>query len=203
MKKIVLRGLKRDALETGSRQAAGDAKLEFKAGYQISATRAVGEVHELALEKDDLLEFIFDDDTTWFGGTDSLYHVFPEAAGRKRSAGEAFELPIYLDSGDNKRGFIGDIALKILNVFTKKAVTRKVKDIAIGLEKKLLQGRSGLYSVNGSFQLSKTTPKKIRPALFTFYPWYQFLYRWWFWRCIPFGTVELYGEYLCRQYPGF
>lgn len=166
MKKIVLRGLKRDALETGSRQAAGDAKLEFKAGYQISATRAVGEVHELALEKDDLLEFIFDDDTTWFGGTDSLYHVFPEAAGRKRSAGEAFELPIYLDSGDNKRGFIGDIALKILNVFTKKAVTRKVKDIAIGLEKKLLQGRSGLYSVNGSFQLSKTTPKKSdRPYL--------------------------------------
>jgi len=160
MKKIVLRGIKNDGAETVSRQTANDARLEWKASYQVSATRAIGEVHELNLGENDLLEFIFDDDSTWFGGTDSLYHVFPEATGRKRAAGETFELPAYLDSGDNKRGFIGDIALKILNVFTKKAVTRKVKDIAIGLEKKLLEGRSGLYSINNSFQFTKAAPKK-------------------------------------------
>lgn len=160
MKKIVLRGSKKENIEPSELKTATDAQLELKASYQLSATRAVGEIHELNIGRGDMLEFIFDDDTNWFGSSDALYDLFPEEAGRKRSVGEAFELPVFLDGQDAKRGFIGSVVLKILNVFGKKAVTHKVKDIAINLEKKLLQNMSGLYTVNAGFQLSKGPVKR-------------------------------------------
>ncbi|MDQ3845903.1 MAG: hypothetical protein M3342_18115, partial [Bacteroidota bacterium] len=52
-----------------------------------------------------------------------------------------------------------DIALKVLNVFTKKAIGREVRKLAEDLERKQLENQSGLYRVDGHFVLQKFVPE--------------------------------------------
>jgi CHAT domain-containing protein len=166
MKKIILRGIKREELPVVEAIATGPLPLQLKSSYLLSSSRSIGELHEVEFEKDDLLEFIFDDGTAWMGGTAALYDIYPESAARKRSVGDTFELPLHLSTNSTQRGWIGDVALKILNVFSPQAVTVKVKEIAANLEKKLLQGQSGLYKISAGFQLEKATIKTgIAPNL--------------------------------------
>jgi len=160
MKKIVVRGFKKDKFSPEEIQQAKDSKLELKGSYLFSTSRAAAEVHQLEFEKTDVLEFVFDDDTTWVGGSDIIHDIFPEAAAQKRDVGDSFEIPMYLKTDDANRSLLGDIALKALNVFAKKAVSQKVMDIAAKLEKKALENMSGVYAVNASFNLSKI-PVKI------------------------------------------
>ncbi len=155
MKKVIVRGFKKDNFTAAEIQSAKESKLELKSSYQFSTSRALAPVHELSFEKTDILEFIFDDDTTWIGGSAIIHDIFPETADQKRAAGESFEIPMYLKTDDATRSLVGDIALKFLNVFTKKAVTQKVIDIAARLEKKGLQNMSGVYFVNSRFDLHK------------------------------------------------
>ncbi len=173
MKKIIVRGFKTETLPGDETQAAKDSTLKLKASYRLSTSRAAADTHKLEFDKTDLLEFVFEDDTTWVGGSDIIHDLFPEdiskktaADDQKRSVGiklsaeaESFEIPMYLKTDDATRGLFGDIALKVLNVFTKKAVSQKVIDIAAKLEKKTLENMSGLYAINADFTLSKTTLK--------------------------------------------
>ncbi len=158
MKKIIVRGFKREQLSPDETKFTKESKLELKNSYILSSTRGIGEAHELSFEKTDVLEFVFEDNTTWMGSSDIIHDIFPKAAKQTRAVGEAFIIPMYLETDDTNRGLLGDIALKVLNVFTKKAVTAKVIEIAANLEKKLLENMSGLYSVNANFKLSKTKP---------------------------------------------
>ena len=160
MKNIVVRGFKKDKFSSEEIQLAKESKLEPKASYQLSSSRAAADIHELSFEKTDLLEFVFDDDTTWVGGSEIIHDIFPEAANKKRAIGESFEIPMYIRTDDANRGILGDIAVKMLNVFTKKAVSQKVIDIAAKLEKKALANMSGVYLVDNNFKLSKATIKK-------------------------------------------
>jgi CHAT domain-containing protein len=159
MKKIVVRGVKKTNFSPEEIVTAKESKLELKSSYLFSTSRALSETHELSFDKNDLLEFVFDDDTTWTGSSDIIHDLFPEAANQKRAVGESFEIPMYLRTDDATRGLFGDIALKVLNVFTKKAVAQKVIDIAARLEKKTLANTSGVYLVNADFKLTKATVK--------------------------------------------
>ncbi len=159
MKKIIVRGLKKDKFSVEEMQSAQKSNLQLKGVYLLSTSRAAADTHELSFDKSDFLEFVFDDNTSWMGSSDIIHDIFPEAASQQRAVGEAFEIPMYLKTDETNRGLLGDIALKALNVFAKKAVASKVKDIATNLEKKLLQNMSGLYFVNPDFQLSKASIK--------------------------------------------
>ncbi len=159
MKKIIVRGFKKDKFSPEEIKTAKDSKLELKGSYQFSTSRAVAETHELSFDKTDFLEFVFDDNTTWSGSSDIIHDIFPEAANQKRGVGESFVIPMYLQTDDANRGLLGDIALKVLNLFTKKAVSQKVMEIAARLEKKALENMSGVYAIDADFRFSKTTLK--------------------------------------------
>lgn len=159
MKKIVVRGFKKEKLSPEEIQSAKDSKLELKASYQFSTSRAAAPVHELEFDKTDVLEFVFDDNTSWVGNSDIIHDIFPEAANQKRAVGESFEVPMYLKTDEANRSLLGDIALKALNVFAKKAVSQKVIEIAARLEKKALENMSGVYAVDANFRLGKATVK--------------------------------------------
>lgn len=96
MKKNIVRGFKKDNFTPQEIQSAKESKLELKTSYQFSTSRALAPVHELSFDKTDILEFVFDDDTTWVGGSEIIHDIFPEAANQKRAAGESFEIPMYL-----------------------------------------------------------------------------------------------------------
>ncbi len=159
MDKVIIRGFKREQLSDQEKELAKQSKLELKGSYQFSSARSISQQHELKFEKDDMLEFVFEDETTWTGDPGILYDLFPASSKQKRAANETFEVPMYLHTDDASRGLLGDVALKVLNVFSKKAVTSKVKDIAANLEKKVLNNLVGLYQVHPDFSLSKANVK--------------------------------------------
>ena len=160
MKKIIVQGFKKEEFSPEEIQVAQDSKLELKKSYTFSNTRAGAEKHEVDIADDDMLEFVFDDNTTWMGDNSVIYDLFPATANQKRAVGDAVLLPIYLETDESNRSLVGDIALKALNIFAKKAVVTKVKDIAANLEKKVLENMSGVYQVSPLFKLEKTVVKE-------------------------------------------
>ena len=95
--------------------------LELKQSYLIAgATRGQLDSHDVNLHKNDLIELVFEDNTTWFCGPDTLDEVFPGAAGAKRSASGGYEIPFMLQSDASDRSIVSNILLKGLNIFAKK-----------------------------------------------------------------------------------
>jgi hypothetical protein len=127
--------------------------LTLKESYIISASRAEGERHEVEIDDDENIEFVFDDGTSWFGNPATLHELFPEIDLSKRSVDDVAELPFSLSGGTDSRS-IKSAALKVFNVFAKKAVKQGVKELAEYLEKKLLDDQSGLYQVDAAFELN-------------------------------------------------
>ncbi|MEO7961481.1 MAG: CHAT domain-containing protein [Ginsengibacter sp.] len=137
-----------------SNAASGTELLELRKSYTIgSSVRGITETHNIDLKDDDLVELIFNDDTTWYCNTDSIDEIFPDAPKINRSGEAVFELPITLTNTDTERGVVGSILLKGLNIFAKKAINTKVKDVASDFEKKQLENTSGLYFLDKNFQL--------------------------------------------------
>ena len=90
--KITIRGEKQIAPVSAR---TGDDMLELKQSYLIAgATRGQLDSHDVNLHKNDLIELVFEDNTTWFCGPDTLDEVFPGAAGAKRSASDGFNFSI-------------------------------------------------------------------------------------------------------------
>lgn len=125
-----------------------------------SATRGAVETHEVKLDKDKMVEFVFDDGTTWLCSPDTVEDVFPTATQTSRSVdgSGAFEVPQTLRGETIERGF-ADVVLQTINVFAKKVVDDKVheviKGLAADLEKKQLENQSGLYRIDDRFALQK------------------------------------------------
>ncbi len=137
--------------------------ITLRKSYTIGGSvRGLTETHDVSLEKDDLVELVFNDDTMWYCNTDTIDEVFPGAAKVNRSGNEVFEVPVALVSTDVERGIAGSILLKGLNIFTKKAIAtevqEKVRDVAANFEKKQLENTSGLYRLDENFQLQQFTP---------------------------------------------
>lgn len=165
MNKLSIQGIKRDEFTAEEMQSAKQNNLEIKSSIIFSTSRNISEEHKLDIDKNDLLEFVFEDNTTWVGSTDIIHDIFPNAAKQNR-AGDSFSVPMYLETGDSDRGVFGTVALKLLNVFAKKAVAAKVIDIAAGLEKKLLENQSGVYGVDAGFHLKKSKiAEAVQPNL--------------------------------------
>lgn len=159
IKKLSIKGEKQLAMP------ASTANLTPVASYKISGSnRDIAETQIIDLaDNDKLLEFIFEDDTTWMCDGATLHELFPDAEDSSRSVEDAFVIPDTLKTVDIGRGIFGDIALKILNVFVKKTIDDGVAKIAATLEDKHLGGSEGLYKVDTGFNLTpftKITPNK-------------------------------------------
>ncbi|MEO6290637.1 MAG: CHAT domain-containing protein [Ginsengibacter sp.] len=151
--KITVKGIEQ-TITSGA--GSSEDVIELRKSYTIGGSvRGITESHDINLEKDDLVELVFNDETVWYCNTDTLDEVFPEAETAKRSGDATFEIPMSLTNTDVERGIAGSIMLKGLNIFAKKAITAKVKDIAADLEKKQLENTSGLYGLDANFQLQE------------------------------------------------
>lgn len=128
--------------------------FSVKESYEISSTRSTANAHTVTVAENDFVELTFSDDTTWIGDSETLKELFPDIKTQSRSLANAPELPVLLQSDDTSRSMIGDIALKLFKVLTKKTVKQSIKKIAATIEDKGLEKRSGLYLVNGDFELT-------------------------------------------------
>ncbi|MFV0604230.1 MAG: CHAT domain-containing protein [Niabella sp.] len=125
--------------------------------YEISQTRAQGKLYNVTVNKDELVELVFTDNTSWFGDQETLKEIFPELNNQGRSIDDAPLLNINVQSDDTDRSLISKIALKIFRKYAKKIVKPAVKPIAENIEKKGLDKSPGLYRLNDQFQLTAFT----------------------------------------------
>lgn len=134
-------------------QLSGDESthLESKGTYKISSSRDASDKHIIELNDDDRIELRFEDNTIWFGDTNSLNDVFPDMEKSNRS-GDTIELPSLLHPNENQRG-ISSIGLKVISIFAKKKVKEKVFDLAKRHEINSLGNQSGLFSLNENMDL--------------------------------------------------
>jgi len=131
--------------------------LELIDSYKISgANRDTQKTHAIDLKDNDkLLEFVFDDGTTWMCDAATMHELFPEVEISKRAADSSFELPETISGTNTERGIFGNIALKLLNVFSKKNVIEGgIGKIADRLEDKLMVDGEGLFRLDKQFKLS-------------------------------------------------
>lgn len=121
---------------------AGTAGLQLTEAYEFSSTRDAGDKFEVALNEASHYEFTLSDNATWLCDMHTMHELFPGVKDdMKRSDSDGFELPSTLQGGAAERGIVGDIALKLLKVFAKKAIPVGVGVLAKRLEDKhLLNG---------------------------------------------------------------
>lgn len=156
---IRVRGVRQATVENLD---ADNSVIELRASYRLGeSTRGLRESFTEDLRDDDVLQLVFDDEdeTTWFCSPSSLGEVFPEADAQSRSVDGVFELPQTLRGPSTERGLFSDIAVKFLNIFTKKAVHQSIGALAADLERKQLDNLSGLYRLDSKFGFQKFTPE--------------------------------------------
>lgn len=137
-----------------------DDILELVESYQVETiSRGAENRREVTFGKDQFVEFEFEDGTNWISTPDNLDDIFPEVLTLKnRDSGEVFELPSEISSGGSDRSVAGKVVMKVIKIFTKKAVDLGVKKLATNLEDKQLDGKTGLFRLNQGFELSVLTP---------------------------------------------
>ena len=149
--KITIRGEKQPTpIET-----APSNNLELKEVYIIgSTTRGESDKHIIRLSNNEVVEFVFEDNTSWFSSNETIEDLFPEAAAlKRRSMGDEVEIHNFLQSGPGDRSIVGNVALKLLNVFVKKEIKKSIRQLAEDLEKKQLQNNSGLFRLDLNFDV--------------------------------------------------
>ncbi|MGB3344997.1 MAG: CHAT domain-containing protein [Aequorivita sp.] len=108
--------------------------------YNLQASnRDIAPKHEIDLEGK-TIHLELSDGVTWMCDASTLHEVYPEldqkinkSAHRDGSA-EAFVLPASIDAPPTERGIIGKIAVKVLKLVAKKAVSQGIGEIATRLE---------------------------------------------------------------------
>lgn len=134
-------------------------QLQHEATYLIgTATRGDAHRVEIPLNDQNLIELVFDDTSTWMCSPEDIEQLFPEVKINKRDGDDAYELPLSLQADAQQRGLIKNVALKMLKVFTKKAVNPAVKELASNFEEKELGNAEGLFRITETFALD---PGKI------------------------------------------
>ena len=135
--------------------------LKLEAKYIPGKPTRDGSVaaHDIELGADKVAEFVFEDGTAWICDASSLHDLFPETENTKRS-GEIFVLPANIKNTGNDRGIIGDIAIKIVKIFTKATIAGAVAGIAAKLEDKHLDSKEGLFKLSDDFSLDTFDKKQ-------------------------------------------
>ena len=156
--KLIIRG---NEIPTVLEASSADDHVQLKRSFVIgtSATRGVSEVIPVELEKDDMVELIFEDGTTWFSNTSSLQDVFPDASAATRSADGGFVIPDSIETTATERGIVSKIAMKVINIFAKKVIHTNVRELAKQLEKKQLENLNGIYRLDKEFNFQTFAPE--------------------------------------------
>lgn len=153
MTKLTVNGQRQQLSEVNNQDYPS---LKLKESILVSATlRGQAKPPVLDIDDNDLIELIFDDDTTWLCPPDTLEDIYPGSYTKNRSGEASFELPTELDNPNVSRSIIGKVALKVLNLFTRKKAGIAIKVIAGELEEKQLGKYKGLVRVNKFFELEK------------------------------------------------
>ena len=127
--------------------------LELKKSIQVSGTvRGVSNRNELQLDPTDLVELIFDDDTKWLCPPDSLEDIYPGSLTKNRDGESFLEMPSELEHPDVSRGLLGNVVLKVFNVFAKKKVGDAMEVLAKDLEAKQVGSFPGIAQINSNFE---------------------------------------------------
>lgn len=134
--------------------SATPSTLQPVASYSLSGINRDQQIpHDIVINNNDkVLEFIFDDNTTWLCDAGTLHELFPGMESSYRDGNESFQIPPTLESSVSERGIFGGIALKILNVFVKTDIAGRVGSIADRFEDKLMAGGEGLFSLDRNFR---------------------------------------------------
>ncbi len=133
--------------------------FDLKQSIAIENNRDVGEELLLELDDDEVVELEFDDQTTWIGRVGDIPEILQSKEQREadRDGNEVFTFPTKIENLNEERG-IGDIGIKLIKFFTKKATKAVTVEVVKRLAKKLdakLQPKPGLYKVDSQFQLKK------------------------------------------------
>lgn len=138
------------------------AGLWLQATYNIQNSQRGGatEIHKIGLDKNDLLEFVFDDNTIWLCGSDTLNILFPEAVPAANRSGEdnSFQIPSSIKASGANRGIAGDIVIRLIHHFVKTDLDTRVAEIATRIEDKKLENKTGLYLLDSNFQMQPFKP---------------------------------------------
>lgn len=167
LKTLTITGEKQDAPAYSS-----TVNLQPVASYKLSgATRDSLESHKIDVRNNDkILEFVFDDDTNWICDASTLHELFPESQTASRDENQGFQIPSTIKTPVTERGLFGDIALKLLNVFAKKAIPGGIGKLADRMEDKLMEEGEGLLKVDSKFNLQSYQKKESAK------PWLLFLH---------------------------
>lgn len=134
---------------------APEVNLEYEATYVIGdKTRDIkSTVHTIDLgTKDNVAEFVFEDETVWICDNSNLHNLYPEVASPSRSLDESFSIPGSLTLTSDERG-IGSVALKLIRVY-KKGSNEGIINLAKTFENAQFGSQhEGLYRINSSFEL--------------------------------------------------
>ncbi|MBS1663633.1 MAG: CHAT domain-containing protein [Bacteroidetes bacterium] len=117
-------------------------------------TRGEDNQVQIQMGEDNLVELIYEDNTTWLCTADALEELYPGQLKQQRGADEGIQLPLTLDAPPSERGLVQQIALKVAQLFTKKAAAVGMAELAKTLEEKHLGTMRGVFRVSSTFELS-------------------------------------------------
>lgn len=138
---------------------APDENVSLKRSFIVAgATRGTVEKKPVVVDDTDMLQFIFEDETSWFCTPDTIEELFPQQTKINRGAATALEIPLTLQSEVAERGFASNVLLKVVNVFARKTIHAEVRKLAEYLERKQLENYSGLFSLTTNFEFEKFQP---------------------------------------------
>lgn len=128
--------------------------LGHQATFLLSgAERGTQEEHTISLDDNHILSLTLDDGTVWYCDPDSLESLFPGMSAVQRDGSVAYRLPATLTSDLPERGALPVLAVKLLEVFVKKAAAPAIRELAVALEDKLSEGQYGLRYADDDFTL--------------------------------------------------
>jgi len=144
-----------------------DSYLELRVSYLVGhTTRGEMVSYDVELKDDEIAEIVFEDGTSWFASSYTLQEALDIPMSVSDRAGESIiELPTEIRADSAERGFVSNIALKIFNIFAKKAGTAmvdfSVKNLAARLEDRQLDEKIGLFRLGPNFELEKFSPSAV------------------------------------------
>src|SRR5882757_6142457 len=152
----------------GKKQAFADDSdsnyplLKLKTRVLVSdAARGDAEKATVDIADNDICELVFADNTTWLGSPDTIEELYPGVVKIDRDGEAGVELPSTLQHPDASRGIIGEIALKVFNLFERRVVKKGMRDLAVDLEGKQMAGFKGLIRIKDNFNLENILPGEL------------------------------------------